>query len=92
MLQALIVYWFIGLANTASQFWIFYLILYFVGFNGMSLGLLLGSSVTDAKTVSTLAPALAIIVALLSGYFKNLDSIPAWVGWIQYLSPIRYSY
>lgn len=92
MLQTLIVYWFIGIANTASQFWTFYLILYFVGFNGMSLGLLLGSAVTDAKAVSTLAPALAIIVALFSGYFKNLDTLPKWILWIQYLSPIRYSY
>lgn len=92
MLQALIVYWFMGLANTATQFWIFYLILYFVGFNGMSLGLLLGSVITDAKAVSTAAPALAIIVALFSGFFKNFETIPAWISWIQYLSPIRYSY
>jgi len=92
MLQTLIVYWLIGLSNTASQFFIFYLILYLVGFNGMSLGLFLGSVARDAKSVSTLAPGLAQVVALITGYFKNLDNIPKWISWIEYISPMRYSY
>ena len=58
----------------------------------MSLGLFLGSLSKDARSVTTLAPALAQIVAVLSGYFKNLSNIPMWIGWIQYLSPMRYSY
>jgi hypothetical protein len=58
----------------------------------MSIGLFLGSLVQDARTVTTLAPAMAQIISLLSGYFKNLENLPKWVGWIQYLSPMRYSY
>ena len=82
LLQTLIVYWFIGLSSTATQFFTFFFILYLVGFNGMSLGLLLGSTIKDQKSLGTLAPALAQTVALISGYFKNLDSIPSWIGWI----------
>ena len=92
MIQALIVYWFIGLSNTASQFFIFYFILYLIAFNGMSIGLFLGSLVQDARTITTLAPAMAQIISLLSGYFKNLSNLPKWIGWVQYLSPLRYSY
>ena len=58
----------------------------------MSIGLFLGSLVQDARSISTLAPAMAQIISLLSGYFKNLDNLPKWIGWIQYLSPMRYSY
>ena len=82
LLQTLIVYWFIGLSSTATQFFTFFFILYLVGFNGMSLGLLLGSTIKDQKSLGTLAPALAQTVALISGYFKNLESIPSWIGWI----------
>jgi ABC-type multidrug transport system permease subunit len=92
MVQTLILYWFVGLSNTVTQFFIFYFILYLVSFNGMSLGLLAGSLSKDQRTAVTLAPALAQAVALLSGYFKNLENIPMWIGWIEYLSPMRYSY
>jgi len=58
----------------------------------MSIGLFLGSLVHDARTVTTLAPAMAQITSLLTGYFKNLGNLPNWIGWIQYISPMRYSY
>lgn len=82
MLQSLIAYWFVGLSNTATQFFIFFFILYLLCFNGMSLGLLLGSVVKDQSTVGPLAPSLAITISLFSGFFKNLDNIPAWIRWI----------
>lgn len=47
LLQALIMYWFVGLSSTATQFFTFYLICYLIGFSGMSLGLMIGSIVTD---------------------------------------------
>jgi len=27
---------------------------------------------------------------LFGGQFANPDAIPDWIGWIQYISPIRY--
>lgn len=92
LLQALIMYWFVGLASTAAQFFTFYIICYFISFAGMSLGLMLGSMVTDAKSVSAVTPILMLPLVLFSGLFKNSGNLPDWIGWIQYLSPIKYTY
>jgi hypothetical protein len=29
---------------------------------------------------------------VFSGFFINIDSIPVWFSWIQYLSPMRYGF
>jgi hypothetical protein len=29
---------------------------------------------------------------LFSGFFKNGANIPNWIGWIQYISPFKYSF
>lgn len=89
---SLISYWFIGLSNTAEQFFIFYLIAYLQTVNGVSLGLVLGSVVLDAKSVSVVTPIVLLPIILFSGFFKNSSSLSAWSGWIQYISPIKYSF
>lgn len=92
LLQSLIMYWFVGLASTAAQFFTFYLICYLISFSGMSLGLMLGSMVTDTKSVSTVTPIIMLPLVLFSGLFKNSGNLSDWIGWIQYISPIKYTY
>jgi ATP-binding cassette, subfamily G (WHITE), eye pigment precursor transporter len=92
LLQTLIMYWFVGLSSTAAQFFTFYLICYLISFSGMSLGLMLGSMVSDAKSVSSITPMLMLPFILFSGLFKNSGNLPAWIGWIQYISPIKYTF
>lgn len=58
----------------------------------MSLGLMLGSMITDAKSISAITPTLLLPLVLFSGLFKNSGNLPDWIGWIQYLSPIKYTY
>lgn len=92
LLQALIMYWFVGLSSTAAQFFTFYLICYLISFAGMSLGLLLGSVVTDEKSVAAVTPMVLLPFFLFSGLFKNAGNLPNWIGWIQYVSPIKYAF
>lgn len=47
LLVNLIMYWMVGQANTAGQFFLFYLISFIVNFAGSSLGLLIGSISKD---------------------------------------------
>jgi ABC-type multidrug transport system permease subunit len=74
-------YWFIGLSSTASQFFTYYLISYLIGFAGSSMGLMLGSIVSDAKSVSAITPAILLPFFLFSGLFKNSGNYPDWIGW-----------
>jgi ABC-type multidrug transport system permease subunit len=89
---SLIIYWFAGLSSTAIQFFTFYLITFLSGFAGSSLGLMMGSVSKDAKTSSTLTPIVLLPFFLFSGMFKNAGNYPDWIGWVQYISPIKYSF
>lgn len=42
--------------------------------------------------MSTLTPALILPFVLFSGLFKNSGNLPDWIGWIQYISPIKYTF
>ena len=33
-----------------------------------------------------------VALMMFAGFFKSLDSLPSWFGWIQYLSPFKYGY
>lgn len=92
MITSLITYWFVGLSSSASQFFTYYLINFLVGFVGSSLGLMLGSIISDAKAVSSITPVVVLPFVLFSGQFKNSGNYPDWIGWIQYLSPIKYTF
>ncbi len=92
MISVLIMYWMVDLANTAEQFFIFSAAILMVSIAGNSAGLLVGSFFTDPKSVSIVAPVVILPVILFSGFFKNRNQLPVWIGWIEYISPIKYAF
>lgn len=72
----------IGLAPTAGQFFLHYFIFILMSLCGSSLGLLIGSVVLDAKSISSFIPLITMPIILFSGFFKNRASLPDWIGWI----------
>lgn len=92
MVMQLIFYWMIGLGGTVGQFFTFYLIFFLVSFAGNSLGLLLGSMVNDAKIVTMLVPIMILPFVLFSGFYKNREDLPVWLFWLEYISPLKYSF
>ena len=85
-------YWMIGLGNTPEQFFIMYLIIFLMSFTGTGCGLLLGALVTDPIILSELISFLLLPLLSFSGYFKNYSNMPAWNGWIRFISPFNYSF
>lgn len=61
----------VDLASTGGQFFLHYFVIFLTGFCGSSIGLLLGSVILDAKSVSTIIPVIAMPIVLFSGFFKN---------------------
>lgn len=57
---------------------------------GNSLGILIGSMFKDAKQASAMTPIFLLPFMMFGGLYNKLNSIPEWIGWIQYLSPFRY--
>ena len=87
--MTLIFTWMIGLGGTVSQFFTFYLIFFLVSFSGNSLGLLLGSMISDTQLVTILVPIVVLSFASFSGFFKNREDLPVWLFWVEYLSPLK---
>ena len=92
MLTSLITYWMIGLESNAAVFFTFYLTLFLVVLAGSSLGLLIGSMFENTRIVTVVTPVVILPFILFSGLFKNRNELPVWLGWIEYLSPIKYSF
>jgi hypothetical protein len=55
-------------------------------------GQVIGSLFDKAETACFFCPVLMMPFVLFSGFLTNLDTYPRWIGWIQYLSPIRYGF
>lgn len=87
-----IYYFMIDLGHTGGQFFIHCLIFFLMAFVGASLGLFLGSIILDAKSVSAVVPIFLLPIILFSGFFKNRDDLPVWIGWIEYISPNKYGF
>ncbi len=49
-----------------------------------------GSIFKDAKRASAMTPLLLLPMMMFSGLYNKLNSIPEWIGWLQYVSPFRY--
>jgi hypothetical protein len=86
----LISYWMIGLACTAEQFFILYLILVLMCFVGTSAGIFIGSMTTNPKSVGNVLHAVLVPLLIFGGYCKNLGNIANCVIWIKYISPFTY--
>ena len=90
MIFAVIVYFKIGLTETASQFWYFYLIIFLVAQCASSLGYFMSSIFNREETAVALAPTIIMPLVLFGGQFANSANIQAWISWFQYVSPLRY--
>ena len=56
-----------------------------------SVAVVLGSLVTDVKTITELAPLLFIPQILFAGFFIRTSSIPVFLRWAQWLCSLKYT-
>lgn len=92
LLNALIVYWMIDLHPGGSYWWLFFLVSFLCSLAGNSFGLLCSSFFSDAKVASGMLPMVVLPLMLFSGFYKNRKDLPGWIGWIEYISPIKYTF
>ncbi len=82
----------IDLAPTAGQFFLHCMVYGLTSFCGTSFGLLIGSIIMDPKSVATCVTISTTPIILISGFFKNRADLPVWIGWVEYLSPVKYGF
>lgn len=56
-----------------------------------SIGLFVGSAITNEETALLATNAIAAPFVVFSGLAVNLKDVYIWLRWVQYLSPLRYT-
>lgn len=92
LLNAIIVYFGIGLTITAYQFFYFYLITLMVSFCAASIGYFISSLFEKEEDAVGMAPLFILPMVVFGGFFSNSGNFPVWISWLQYVSPIRYGF
>jgi hypothetical protein len=88
LLILIILYWSIELQG--KFIWIL-LSLFGLFMASNSVAVVMGSLVTDVKTVTELAPLMFIPQILFAGFFIRTSSIPVFLRWAQWLCSLKYT-
>eukprot|EP00285_Hemiselmis_virescens_P018934 CAMPEP_0173384032 /NCGR_PEP_ID=MMETSP1356-20130122/6608_1 /TAXON_ID=77927 ORGANISM="Hemiselmis virescens, Strain PCC157" /NCGR_SAMPLE_ID=MMETSP1356 /ASSEMBLY_ACC=CAM_ASM_000847 /LENGTH=235 /DNA_ID=CAMNT_0014339191 /DNA_START=201 /DNA_END=908 /DNA_ORIENTATION=+ len=92
IIQMCILYWIIGYQNKAENFLVFAFINVLSLNCGNSLGICIAACFSDLRVTLIAAPPLILPLMIFSGFFINTESIPVYLDWIKYLSPINYAF
>ncbi|TPX37995.1 hypothetical protein SmJEL517_g00239 [Synchytrium microbalum] len=90
--QATILYWMVGLQNVASKYFIFSSFVVLSSVCGWALGIFFACMFSSLPVALAVTPVILMPLMLFSGLFANLNAIPIWLRWIQYISPIKYGF
>jgi len=92
LIYTVALYFLTGLRPGVSHIFTFVGIMMLENFVAIGLGLVLSASLKEPEMAGQIAPAVVVLFLMFSGYFLNEESIPAWIGWIKYISFIRYAF
>jgi ATP-binding cassette subfamily G (WHITE) protein 1 len=75
-----------------GRIWIFMAMVTILNNVGQAMGTLLGCSFKSKEVAMQFLPLVILPVMIFGGLFVNLDSVPVWLRWMQYCSPVRWSF
>ena len=90
ILATVIIYFSLDLAMDVEQFFRFMLLIWLVGLTASSYGFAISAMFTDPQIAANISPFFAMPLVLFGGFLANNNNTPAWLNWIQFVSPIRY--
>lgn len=88
----IITYWMTGLNPLFSHFIAFLFSMALSVLSAEAFGLLFSAAFMDVKKATTSASVLFLGFMLLGGFYIKSSNIPIWIRWVQYISPVKYSY
>ncbi|CAI2387663.1 unnamed protein product [Moneuplotes crassus] len=91
LIFAIIVYFSMGLEAEVGKFFIFLFAITLNSFCAMSMGLFLSAAVPNEESAIALTNLFVAPALLLCGVPVNLGTLDPWVGWLTYISPLRYT-
>ncbi|KAI8846237.1 ABC-2 type transporter-domain-containing protein [Chytridium lagenaria] len=91
-IQTIIVYFMVGLQSAANKVIIACVATIMSGLVGMALGIFFACAFSSIQVALLATPLVMMPMMLFSGMFVNTASMPKWISWLQYLSPVRYCF
>jgi len=93
----LVTYFSIGLTDSASNFFMFYIILTMMIQSATAIGYALSSVFNHETTAVAFAPLINMPLNLLGGFMINTADIfgsspQKFIGWLMYFSPVHYGF
>lgn len=92
VLFACIVYFGIGLYPNMWAWLRFTFVVLLLGFSASAYGHFISIMFTTPETAVAVVPIIMLPLVILGGFFTNSGSVPSWVAWLQYISPVRYGF
>eukprot|EP01071_Lankesteria_metandrocarpae_P010985 Lankesteria_metandrocarpae@DN5394_c1_g1_i2.p1 len=83
-------YFLCGLNDNAARFFISMGVLILVANVALSIGYFASAAAPDVDTAISLAQCILLPLILFSGFLINLDDVPNFWIWLEYLSPFKY--
>ena len=92
VLTALITYWIIGFRPGFDHFLVFTSILILLSCIGTATGLAFGFTFRSSQTAAAVSILITLPLIIYGGFFVNTTNSPAWISWLQWVSPIQYGF
>ncbi|PJF17398.1 ABC-2 type transporter domain-containing protein [Paramicrosporidium saccamoebae] len=90
-LMVLIAYYMVGLNPPFSSYLMMATFVAVSSIAGISLGVLIASIFDQLEVILAVTPIILLPLLLLSGIFVNSQTLPDFLNWIKYLSPVYYA-
>jgi len=87
-----ITYWTVGLQPHALNFFVSIITLVLLALAGNAMGLFLACLFSDVAIALMVAPMLILPLMMFSGFFLNPESVPVWLSWLEWISPMKYAF
>ncbi|ORX88800.1 hypothetical protein K493DRAFT_341060 [Basidiobolus meristosporus CBS 931.73] len=87
-----ITYWMIGLQADVGKFFIYMVVNVLVALCGSALGIMMASFFKRLQIALAVTPAIILPLMMFGGLMVNNGSAPPYFSWIQWISPIKYSF
>ncbi|XP_072039148.1 broad substrate specificity ATP-binding cassette transporter ABCG2-like [Amphiura filiformis] len=92
ILFAVITYYMLGLKPDISSFFIYLFDLLVCTYSSVAMMFVIGASCRKFSNVQLFIGLDLILQCLFAGFLINIQSLPSWLAWLEYLSMARYSY
>jgi len=87
-----IIYWLTDARRDAGAYFLYLIVILFGSFASSGFGLMFSSWIPVFKDAMVYGSVALLSIMLTSGFYVDLQLMPSWIRWTQYISHLKYAY